>query len=188
MSAVSASPAALGSVRDPVRALQHALYRAAKAEPGRRFHALGDKVHGRPPGRGGPPQFPLSPSQRSMPHTPGSPSRLHLQDLRRFHGLRPDFGGSALPAPVQRDGPLTTPQASLHATDRCFAPPLKGFRHWASTPGVSPQRRQSATGPPGSYPDRTPTGRRQPAYDQRSLTTSRPPVCWAHERSRLTGP
>jgi RNA-directed DNA polymerase len=31
-------------VRDPVRALQHALYRAAKAGPGRRFHALYDKV------------------------------------------------------------------------------------------------------------------------------------------------
>jgi hypothetical protein len=31
-------------VRDPVRALQHALYRAAKADPGRRFHALYDKV------------------------------------------------------------------------------------------------------------------------------------------------
>ena len=46
MSAVSASPAASGSrvVRDPVRALQHALYRAAKADPGRRFHALYDKV------------------------------------------------------------------------------------------------------------------------------------------------
>lgn len=29
---------------DPVRALQHALYRAAKADPGRRFHALRDKV------------------------------------------------------------------------------------------------------------------------------------------------
>jgi group II intron reverse transcriptase/maturase len=32
---------------DPVRALQHALYRGAKADPGRRFHALGDKVHRR---------------------------------------------------------------------------------------------------------------------------------------------
>ena len=47
MSAVSASSAALGSVTDPVRALQHALYRAAKADPGRRFHALGDKVYRR---------------------------------------------------------------------------------------------------------------------------------------------
>src|SRR6266581_491260 len=46
VSAVSASPAAKGSpvAGDPVRALQHALYRAAKAEPGRRFHALYDKV------------------------------------------------------------------------------------------------------------------------------------------------
>jgi len=48
VSAVSASPAAKGSGRgvpaDPVRALQHALYRAAKADPGRRFHALYDKV------------------------------------------------------------------------------------------------------------------------------------------------
>ena len=32
---------------DPVRALQHTLYRAAKADPGRRFHALGDKVYRR---------------------------------------------------------------------------------------------------------------------------------------------
>jgi RNA-directed DNA polymerase len=48
VSAGSASPAASGSAgvvpADPVRALQHALYRAAKADPGRRFHALFDKV------------------------------------------------------------------------------------------------------------------------------------------------
>jgi len=46
VSAVSASPAAPGSrvPRDLVRALQHALYRAAKADPGRRFHALYDKI------------------------------------------------------------------------------------------------------------------------------------------------
>ena len=44
MSAVSAGPAASGSVLDPVRALKHALYRAAKADPGRRFHAVRDKV------------------------------------------------------------------------------------------------------------------------------------------------
>jgi RNA-directed DNA polymerase len=46
VSAGQASPAASGSrvIRDPVHALQHALYRAAKADPGRRFHALYDKV------------------------------------------------------------------------------------------------------------------------------------------------
>ena len=48
MSAVSASPAVGGrSPSDPVRALQHALYRAAKADPGRRFHSLRDKVYRR---------------------------------------------------------------------------------------------------------------------------------------------
>lgn len=42
---VTASSTAVGSVVvDPVRALQHTLYRAAKADPGRRFHALRDKV------------------------------------------------------------------------------------------------------------------------------------------------
>jgi hypothetical protein len=44
VSAVQASPAASGSAggvpADPVRALQHALYRVAKADLGRRFHAL----------------------------------------------------------------------------------------------------------------------------------------------------
>lgn len=50
MSALVASPADNGTVvvdrvpLDKVRALQHTLYRAAKADPGRRFHALWDKV------------------------------------------------------------------------------------------------------------------------------------------------
>lgn len=48
MSVPVTSPAAVGSVRsDPVRALQHTLYRAAKADPGRRFHALWDKIYRR---------------------------------------------------------------------------------------------------------------------------------------------
>jgi RNA-directed DNA polymerase len=42
------SPAAVGSVpADPVRALHHTLYRAAKADPGRGVHALGDKIYRR---------------------------------------------------------------------------------------------------------------------------------------------
>ena len=45
MSADVASPADSGrSSLGKVRALQHTLYRAAKADPGRRFHALWDKV------------------------------------------------------------------------------------------------------------------------------------------------
>jgi RNA-directed DNA polymerase len=48
VSAVSASPTrGVERPLDAVRALQHALYRAAKADPGRRFHALYDKVHRR---------------------------------------------------------------------------------------------------------------------------------------------
>ncbi|MFY1673043.1 group II intron reverse transcriptase/maturase [Plantactinospora sp. WMMB334] len=47
MSADQASSTASGSTRDSVRVLQHALYRSAKADPGRRFHALRDKVYRR---------------------------------------------------------------------------------------------------------------------------------------------
>src|ERR1700739_2893405 len=65
-------------------------------------------------GRGGPLQFPTPLSERSAPPTPGSPSRLHLQDLRRFHGLRPLPPGSALPRPhPQGAGGLTTRQGLL---------------------------------------------------------------------------
>jgi len=48
--------------------------------------------------------------------------------------------------------------------------PHKGFRHWASTRPVSKPSRQSATGPPDSYPDRTHTGKRRRAYEHRSTT------------------
>jgi hypothetical protein len=69
------------------------------------------------PGRGGPLQFPPPLSERSEPPTPGSPSRLHFQDLHRFHGLRPWYPGSALPQH------LTARQASLDVTDRSVAHP-----------------------------------------------------------------
>ena len=46
MSAGVTARSTLAAVRgDRVRALQHALYRAAKADPKRRFHALRDKVY-----------------------------------------------------------------------------------------------------------------------------------------------
>jgi RNA-directed DNA polymerase len=44
MAGSAASGLAGGARADPVRALQHALYRVAKADPGRRFHALADKI------------------------------------------------------------------------------------------------------------------------------------------------
>src|SRR5438128_3139387 len=56
----------------------------------------------RPPGRGGPPQFPPPPSERSAPHTPGGSSGLRLQALHPFHGLHPADPGSAPPLPSRR--------------------------------------------------------------------------------------
>jgi len=47
VSASVASPTPGVDELDAVRVLQRALYRAAKADPGRRFHALYDKVHRR---------------------------------------------------------------------------------------------------------------------------------------------
>ena len=44
---VSAAIVARTAEVDKVRELQRTLYRAAKADPGRRFHALHDKVHRR---------------------------------------------------------------------------------------------------------------------------------------------
>jgi hypothetical protein len=61
------------------------------------------RSHGspQPPGRGGPPQFPPPPSERSAPSTPGGSSGLHLQALHPFHGLRPEGRGSAPPPPAR---------------------------------------------------------------------------------------
>ena len=122
-------------------------------------------------GRGGPPQFPPSPSERSAPSTPDSPSRLRFQDLHRFHGLRRDYRGSALSCRA-----LTTRQVSLDATDHSVAPLLlKGFRRWAPARPVSRPSRQPATGLPGDYPDRTFTGRRRRASDQVMIAGQPPP-------------
>ena len=109
------------------------------------------------PGRGRPPLFPPSPSQRSAPSTPRSSSRLNsrLCTASMAFTLK---DGARLSLDPAHAGTFTTRQASLNAADRSVAPPYKGFRHCTSTPGVSPRRRQSATGPPGGYPDRTRTG------------------------------
>jgi hypothetical protein len=48
-------------------------------------------------------------------------------DDTHFHGLHPDSAGSALPTPTPKGGPITTPQASLDATDRSVAPPTRAL-------------------------------------------------------------
>ncbi len=85
-----------------------------------------DGITRRPPGRGGPPQFPPPPSERSAPHTPGSPSRLHSRLFTASMAFTLISGARhSLFPPEGR--PLTTPQASLHATDRSVAPPNGAF-------------------------------------------------------------
>jgi hypothetical protein len=89
--------------------------------------ALTGKTSGLQPGlvQRGRAEVPVS--IRSAPHTPGSPSRLRFQALRRFHGLHPDFGGSALPAPTLTG--RTSNDAAGFAS--CYGPhrrsPLQGF-------------------------------------------------------------
>src|SRR4051794_24241406 len=74
------------------------------------------------PGRGGPPQFPPSPSERSTPSTPGSSSGLPIQVLDPFHGLRPIGRGSALPDTRSRRGRLrlTLRTARSHTPKGCL--------------------------------------------------------------------
>jgi len=123
---------------------------------------------------------------RSAPHTPGSPSRLRLKALRRFHGLHPDFGGSALPAPARRRDLLRRRRLRFMLRT---APslPLAGLL----TPGSDPARFPAE--PPACYrawqlpgPDfhrqATTSLRtaRSAATSQRHL-----PLCWAHERPGL---
>ena len=64
--------------------------------------------------------------------------------------------------------------------------PLQGLRRWAPTRPVSRPGRQPATGPPGSYPDRTFTGKRRRAYGHeetpwRYVTVSPPILLGAPE-------
>jgi hypothetical protein len=94
------------------------------------------------PGRGGPPQFPPPPSERSAPPTPGSSSGLQIQALRPFHGLRRERRGSALPSSRPQAGTLTARQASLDATDRSVAPP-NGALDTGLRPGPFPDRAAS---------------------------------------------
>ncbi len=89
-------------------------------------------------GRGGSPQFPPPPSERSAPSYAGESLAAELQDLHRFHGLRREPPGSAL------SRCLTTRQASLPLRTAQLLP-LEGL----STLGSDPARFQ--TGPPACY-------------------------------------
>ena len=130
---------------------------------GSRRHRAGE---GLPSSRAHLPPIPL-PLPRRVPQ------RLHIQDFSAFHGLRRDFSGSAPSCPLAG---LASRGCRIRVMLRAGRSlPAKGFRHCASTPGVSPRRWQPATGPPGSYPDRTFTGWRTRACAWITSTTS-PPI------------
>src|SRR4029077_19075879 len=111
---------------------------------GYRTPRSGDTLR-RSPGRGGPPQFPPPPSIRSAPHTPGSPSRLRFQALRRFHGLRPYF--ERLGTPFARPTGRLSNDAAGFAS--CYGPhrrsPIQGHGRWAPPRPFSEPSRQPAT-------------------------------------------
>ncbi len=71
-------------------------------------------------------------SARSAPLTPGGPSRLHFQDLHRFHGLRPSPPGSASPRPRHPARSVNDAAGftSRYGPHRC-TPPNRGVRRWA---------------------------------------------------------
>ena len=96
----------------------------------------------RPPGRGGPPQFPPPPSIRSAPHTPGSPSRLRFYTASMAFTLISE--GSALPAPPE-DG--TSNDAAGFAS--CYGPHRRSPLTGLSTLGSGPARFQAK--PPACY-------------------------------------
>ena len=93
------------------------------------------------PGRGGPPQFPPSPSIRSAPSTPGSPSRLQSRLCTASMAFALNPGARHSLSPPSPAGDVTTPQASRHATDRIAAPPYRAFdtglRHRGFPPGAA---------------------------------------------------
>ena len=135
------------------------------------------------PGRGGPPQFPPSPSERSTPPTPGSSSGL------RSRLFAPSVAftlkdGARLSLVPREAGTLTARQASLDAADRSVAPP-KGAFDAGLRPDPFPGRAASLL--PGSLA--TTRAGLAPAGDD-GLTAEpvasppRGPACWAHTPPR----
>ncbi len=93
--------------------------------------------------------------------------------------------GSAT-SPTTSPDPCWRPEDSEPTYTLDWDEPQKGFRRWASTRDISLRRRQPATGPPGSYPDRTPTGRRRRARQQ--ITNHDDPLSLVARKIEDSGP
>jgi hypothetical protein len=103
-----------------------------------------------------------------------------IQALHPFRGLRRDNRGSAPPRSRPQAGATDDAAGFASRYGPLSRSPQRGFRRWASTRPVSRPSRQPATGPPGSYPDRTPTGRRRRAYVGSGHLKRPPPTLGAH--------
>jgi hypothetical protein len=119
----------------------------------------------RPPGRGGSPQFPPPPSERSAPSTPGSSSGLRSGIYTSSMAFALKSGARLSLAPA--NGGLSLRRGRLHLTLRTARSlPPKGL----STLGFDPTRFQ--TEPPACYR----ASRQLPGPDShRQATTS---LCW----------
>ena len=110
-------------------------------------------------GRGGPPQYPPSPSERSAPSYAEECFAATLPGSSPLPWLHREPSGSALPEY------LTTRQASLPLRTAQLLPPT-GVWTLGSTRPVSSPSRQPATGLPRRYRGRTPSGRQRRVFDQ----------------------
>src|SRR5215218_9962635 len=126
-----------------------------------------------PPGRGGPPQFPPPPSERSAPSTPGGSSGLRSRLFAPSLALAVTVAARLLLFPAHRREPLTTRQASLDATDRSVAPPTGLL-----TLGFDPARYR--TEPPACYR----ASWQLPGRDLRPLATTS--LCWIRSPQSTT--
>jgi hypothetical protein len=94
--------------------------------------------------------------------------------------------------PPSRAGPLTTPQASRHATDRIVAPPYRAFDA-GLRPGPFPGRAASLlpgllaatrTGLPPAGDDELTNTKKHHGLTSRCHLL----LCWAHEKTGLMAP
>ena len=132
----------LGSIGNTAASDAHPAPRPLPGSTGYRTGRSDDRSAASP-GRGGPPQFPPPPSERSAPSTPGSSSGLHSRLFTPSVAFAvKDATRLPLPPTLKGRAAITTRQASLDATDRSVAPPCRALDA-GLRPGPFPDRAAS---------------------------------------------
>ena len=128
----------------------------------------------------------------ALGNAPGAPSfpALGYPNAAAFAGM--SGMSQAIPSMLMsRHRPRKAPAVSIVAVGlaTCVnsSAIASGPSRWAPAPPVSRRDRQPATGPPGSYPGRTSTGRRRRAYEHEEtpwhyVTVSPPALLGARKR------